>query len=408
MYKKNFFSNFSRESAMRIIFITVILVCGIMVRMNMFLMETGDMKDFLSVWYNYLKANGGFRAVGDDIGDYTPLYYYFLAAITYTNIDYRAAIKILSCIFDFIMAFHVMKTVKISGASSRACLLSFAMTIFLPTVILNSSGWGQCDSLYTCFLVICLYNILKGNDLTAMIMFGISFSLKLQAVFFAPFLCILMIKGKIRPTALLCIPAVYVISILPAVCAGGDFIRLLTVYFRQAGEYDSVCLSISNAWALIKNLKDPIIGGAGIFFAGGIIVMMIYYYTSDKNFRITQNTAVAAALMSSFVMPFLLPYMHERYYYPAEIMTVIFVFYYHKRLWLPAAQQFCSCQCYFMFLYPEHASKYAMPIQLLTLIEFVNIAAIYLSLKEEIASARDEELVMKFERKQAEKQPQNA
>jgi len=386
------------ELLIQILFITAVLVFGLMVRIAMFPMESSDMKHFLTDWYNYLVENGGFRAVGDDIGDYTLMYYYFIAAITYINIDYHIAIKIFSCIFDFIMAFYVMAIVRMNNNDSRICCISFAMTIFLPTVIINSSGWGQCDAIYTCFLVMCIYYLLKGNDLTAMIMLGISFSFKVQAIFFAPLIGILIMKRKIRPLTLLCIPAVYIISILPAVYAGGDFIRLFTVYVRQAGEYDNICMSISNLWALLKNLENPIIGRAGIFFAGGIICIMMYYYITNKKLIITKNTIVAIALISSFIMPFVLPYMHERYFYPAEIIMIIFVFYYHKRLWLAAAQQFCSNQCYFMVLYPDHARKYAMHIQLLTLIEFVNLAAVYLSLKKEIDSPRDEEIIMNFEK----------
>jgi hypothetical protein len=92
--------------------------------------------------------------------------------------------------------------------------------------------------------------------------------------------------------------------------------------------------------------------------------------------------------------------MHERYMYLTEIMFVIFSFYYKKRAWLIATSQYCSVQCLLRFLY-NHDS---MDMRLLALIQIVNIAFVFYTLREEIASPSDERVIKMIFEKKAEEQ----
>ena len=386
----NLMGNIDVDVLLRVGYIAVICLCGIILRVKMFPHTSRDMEVFLEPWYNHFLNNGGFKAVGDEIGDYTPLYYYYLAALTYfKSVSAQTGIKILSVAFDYIMALYVMMIVKLNERKDSVVpFIAFAAAFMLPTVIMNSAVWGQCDVIYTCFLVMCLYYLLEGNDKTAMIMFGVSFSLKLQAIFFVPLIGILIFKKKIRPLNLLWIPAVYVVSIIPAVIAGGNFWRLLTVYFRQSGQYNAFCMSLPNLWGLWKDVDYDILGSAGVYFAGAAVVTVMYYYITKKELKITRNSLVALAMISSFIVPFVLPFMHERYFYTSEIMFVIFAFYFRDRLWLIFTSQFCSVQCLSSYLF----GKEYMDIRLLTLIEIFNIVMVYLSLKKEISNPTGSEI----------------
>lgn len=377
------------------VYIAVICLCGMMLRNRLTPHTSRDMEVFLLRWYDYFAEHGGFKAVGDDIGDYTPLYYYYLAFLTYLkDVTPQMGIKLLSILFDFIMAVYVMWIVELREKDMHLPIIAFGTVFCLPTVVLNSAAWGQCDVIYSCFLVMCLYYLLIGKDKTAMIMFGVSFSFKLQAIFFAPLIGIMLFKKKIKPQNLLWIPAVYIISIFPAVLAGGDFVRLLTVYVRQSGQYSSLNMSLPNLWALWEGVGNELLGPAGIFFGGACVVTVMYYYITRKQLKITENTVVALAMISSFVVPFVLPHMHERYYYITEVMFVIFAFYYRKRVWLIFTSQYCSVQCLSDYL----LGKEYLDIRLLTLIEIVNIIVVYLCLKDEMTEPRDEELLMEFEK----------
>ena len=383
------------DRIMKVLYIIVICLCGMLMRNKLMPHTSRDMEIFLQKWFDYFREHGGFRSVGDDIGDYTPMYYYFLAFLTYFKTDSpQTGIKILSIIFDFITAIYAMWIVEIKEKDSHIPLIAFTAVFCLPTVVMNSAAWGQCDVIYSCFLIMCLYYMLKGKDKVAMIMFGISFAFKLQAIFFAPFIGIALFKKKIRPLNILWIPAVYVISIIHATIAGGDFMRLLTVYFRQSGQYDSLCMSLPNLWALWEDVENELLGPAGIFFAGACVVTVMYYYITRKELKLTHYTMVALAMISSFVVPFVLPHMHERYFYLSEVMFVIFAFSYRKKLWLIFTSQFCSVQALSGYL----LGKGSIDRRILLFVEIVNIVVVYLCLKQEMAEPRDEEITMCFEK----------
>ncbi|SEL17477.1 glycosyltransferase 87 family protein [Ruminococcus albus] len=399
--KPKFLEGWDFDNIAKLIYIMIVCVCGMFMRHKLMPHTSRDMWLYLERWYNYFAEHGGFKAVGDDVGDYTPLYYYYIAALTYfKDISAQTGLKILSIVFDFITAIYAMWIVELADKKSKnphLPVIAFTAVFCLPTVVLNSATWGQCDVIYSCFLVMCLYYMMKGKDNVAMIMFGISFSFKLQAIFFAPFIGIALFKKKIRPLNLLWIPAVYVISIIPATIAGGDFFRLLTVYFRQSGQYEDLCMSLPNLWTLWEEVENELLGPAGIFFAGACVVTVMYYYITKKELKLTNNTMVALAMISSFVVPFVLPHMHERYFYLSEVMFVIFAFCYRSRLWLIFTSQYCSVQALSGYLF----GKGSMDRRFLLLIEIVNIVVVYLCLKKEMEEPRDEEVVMCFEKQAA-------
>ena len=393
-YKKN------EYTILRVLFLLALCFCGMLLRYKLFPKVSGDVNSFLIPWYNYIKDHGGFRATGDKIGDYTPMYYYFMAALTYTKLDINVGLKLISIVFDFIMSFYVMKIVELKEPhDSHLPEIAFGVAFCLPSVVINSSAWAQCDVIYTTFLVICLYYLLKGRDSLALIMLGISFSFKIQSIFLLPLIGILIMKRKVRWRTLLWIPAVYVMSIIPATIAGGDFKRLLTVYLFQSGQYPQLTLSLSNIWALWEGMEDAELGSAGIFFAGAVVIIMMYYYITDKKLTITKSTVIGMAMMSSFIVPFVLPHMHERYMYLTEIMFVLFAFYYKKRAWLIATSQYCTVQCLSRFLYGHDS----MDMRWLTLIQIVNIAFVFYTLREEIASPADKKVIKMLFEKKAEK-----
>ena len=391
LYEKN------EDRILRFLFLLAMCSFGLLLRYKLFPKVSDDATEFLIPWYDYLKEHGGFKAVGDKIGDYTPMYYYFMAALTYTKLSVIEGLKLISIFFDFIMSVYVMKIVQLRERDdSHMPVIAFGISFCLPTVVLNSAAWAQCDVIYITFLVMCLYYILCGRDSLAMIMFGISFSFKLQAIFLLPLIGILIMKRKIRWRNVLWIHAIYVMSIIPAVIAGGDIKRLLTVYLFQTRQYPKLTLSLANAWALFDDMENSELGSAGIFFAGITVIIMMYYYITSKKLTVTKNTVIGMATMSSFLVPFVLPHMHERYMYLTEIMFVIFSFYYKKRAWLIATSQYCSVQCLLRFLY-NHDS---MDMRLLALIQIVNIAFVFYTLREEIASPSDERgIKMNFEKK---------
>ena len=243
MSKRKTFVNF--VTAESTIFLLATTVFAFVLRLKFLPFESGDYHQFLHSWFTTLQQSGGLAAIGKDIGDYMPPYFYLLALLTYLPRKDLYLIKCLSFAGDIVLASFAMRLVR------RCCPkfwgeIAYAVVLFLPSVILNSAAWGQCDCIYTAALLACVYYVEEGRDWAAATAFSISFVFKLQAVFLALFLLLMCLRKKIRWRCVLALPAVYPAAMLPAALAGRNFWNLLTVYFRQAGQYKMISMYLPN------------------------------------------------------------------------------------------------------------------------------------------------------------------
>ncbi|MFM6368920.1 MAG: hypothetical protein ACKPGN_11955, partial [Dolichospermum sp.] len=181
-----------------------------------------DYKYFLDPWYDFIVTHGGFSAFKYGFYDYTPSYLYWLliAATLLSGVPKILGIKLFAMIIDFICAFFTYKIVKLKYPVGKMAYWAFLAVILSPTVIYNSSLWGQCDVIYTTGLVACIYFLSIYKQIPALISFGVALSFKFQAMFLTPLLLILLIKKRISWYYLPIIPLVYLVAILPAWIAG--------------------------------------------------------------------------------------------------------------------------------------------------------------------------------------------
>ena len=68
-------------------------------RYTMLSFQSDDMKVWLLPWYEEIKANGGLKALSQQVGDYNIPYQTIIALFTYTSIDPVIAYKSLSILF---------------------------------------------------------------------------------------------------------------------------------------------------------------------------------------------------------------------------------------------------------------------------------------------------------------------
>lgn len=112
-----------------------------------------DMTDHLLPWAEQFRANPGFSAMRSQIGDYNILYQTLIVLICRLPGSMVYLYKYVSIFCDFLLAVicgELVRKVKGGTAFCPAFVVTHAIVLFVPTVILNSAVWGQCDAMYTC------------------------------------------------------------------------------------------------------------------------------------------------------------------------------------------------------------------------------------------------------------------
>lgn len=320
------------------LFFIVGIALALFVRWGMRDFKSGDQVDFYMPWYDYIVKHGGILALKDDFSDYTPIYLYFLTIITYINpgLPKLTAIKIIPVIFDFICAFGVYKIIALRYSNPAIAMLAFFAVLLSPTVIMNSAVWGQVDIIYTTWLVFCVYFLLRGRENAAFIAYGLAFATKQQAGFFAPLLFILLLKGKVSPRSFLFIPLVYVVLVIPAWIIGRPLANLLLIYVGQFDYYKSLSMNAPTIYQLLPNEKRFY----DFFYFNGVIwaaaIVFFVSFAVYKSRSLLDNTKIIQiALLSVLMVPYLLPKMHERYFFAADILSIVFGFYFPRYFIVP-------------------------------------------------------------------------
>ena len=195
-------------------------------------------------WVNKYREMGIAGGLSITMGDYyTPLNLMYASCALF-DCEPWLPLAIYSCTFEYIGTFFLFRILKLlleekgaAGAGKRAALAA-VLTLFLPHTIINSALWKQCDSIYFCFILISIWEMLREKYAAGFVFLAVSFAVKLQAVFFIPFYVAMYIaKRKYSIFNFFWIPAVYLIAGIPAVlCRHGLRATYLTyLYQTQEG-----------------------------------------------------------------------------------------------------------------------------------------------------------------------------
>ncbi len=304
---------------------------------------TGDMSNFYFIWYQNILDNGIATSFREHLIGYAPAFWYLFASTTLLDpiLPRVTAIKLLPILFDVISTYFVYRIVRIKYPTGNKPYWEAGLFFVLPTIFINSAHWGQMDALYTTFLIISLYFFLKEKPMLGMLAYALSFSIKFQAIFFIPFLVILFLKKKIPWWQFLFVPAVYVITCIPAVLLGSSWLDVLTIYLRQSTLFSQLTVNAPNLYIFVPwEVAEPALR-IGFIVAICSLAAWIIFTALDKR-EITSERMVLLALISVSLTPFVLPRMHERYFYPADALALIAAFF-NPELWIvPFAFQLSS------------------------------------------------------------------
>jgi Gpi18-like mannosyltransferase len=331
-----------------------IVMLTIAVRLPLFSFESNDYRFFVAQWYDFIKANGGLPALRFQFANYNVPYLYLLTILTYLPVPVLAGVKVISVLFDLLLAFFAYKLVALKYPTGWKPFAAAAIVSLLPSVVTNSAMWGQCDSIYAAFGLGGVYFAVRSRPWLACVFFGLALAFKLQIIFLFPVLLVLLLRRKLPWPALLAVPLVVLALDIPALLAGADPGQLLSVYTSQVGEYSQLTLNAPNVYQFLGEGTDAELFRPVGIIVTGVLVLAVVLLTVIRRTPLTGSRVVLLATLFAILVPFFLPAMHERYFYLADALSVVAAFYLPRRLWaVPILVQFASFLSYLPFLFQE-------------------------------------------------------
>ncbi len=315
---------------------------------------TSDYTDFLSKWVQFFRDNGGFGGIRLPVGDYNVPYLYLMAAVSYLPMSDLYLIKLISIFFDLLLAFAAMRLTRLAfPEKEKAAAAVFCVVILLPTVVLNGACWGQCDSIYGALTLLALADALDHRPARSVVWLGVAFSFKLQTIFLIPLWCVLWYSGRVKFKHLCLFPVSYFATILPALLLGKPLGDILGVYFNQMGLYnDRLTLNAPSLYALIPygaEVDGSFWSRVGICAAFALVLALLAGLFFVRR-RLTNAHILTAALVLAIGVPLLLPHMHERYFFLAEVLSVVWAAGAYHRIPVPVCVQVAALGGYHAYL----------------------------------------------------------
>lgn len=317
---------------MEIFVFLMVSILGAVVRYCFRTYISGDMEWCLVPWYEEMKGQG-LHSLSRQIGNYNIMYQFLIALMTYLPVNPMVGYKVLSILFDYLLAgVAAILVYQLTNQSKGKAILAYACILMSPLVYLNSACWGQCDGIYVTFLMLAVLALFREKYNWMMVAIGIAFVFKLQAVFLLPFfLLIYYVKQKFSILKFLIIPLSMVLSGLPGVIAGRSVFDVFRIYLNQTSEYTKIQMNYPSAWCILVN--SGLEGGEvyySVKYAAILmticILMLLYYYWIRKRVQMTECNMLYIAFLTCYTCVLFLPSMHERYGYMYEVLAILIAF----------------------------------------------------------------------------------
>jgi len=331
---------------------------------------TTDADLCLIPWYNAIKDNGGLLGLGKPVEglNYSFTYQLLIALMTYLPIEPLYAYKILSCIFDYLLAGAVAYLVYdiVENNKLEKTLLSFIMVSCSPVVLMDSAAWAQCDSIYTFWVVLSIIFLRKEKYIPAFIYYGVGFAFKFQSVFALPFfLFYYFYKRKFSVLHFGLIPVTMTVLALPSLVQGRTISEMIHIYTDNT----SLHTSISNGFPTFWRLLNDGTGAEGYTFlkyaAMALTVVILgsfMYMWIRNNINLNNVNIILIAFILTYSTIIFLPAMHERYGFIFEILAIVIVFIEIKTIPLLIGITCLSLTTYGVYLFNNTVNEWFLAV----------------------------------------------
>ena len=319
--------------------LAVVSVFGILLRYHLRNDISGDYRVFLKPWYDTIQKSGT-QALSEQVGDYNLPYQCMILLMTKLPMDSLYAYKLVSCLFDYLLAGAAAALICELTMSKKAAIAGFCMVILFPQVWIDSAHWAQCDSIYTFWVILAVLLYLQDRENLSFFVLGIALSFKMQAVFAVPFfLTAWFLWGHPFRKFFWAVPGFYLFCI-PALTAGRKPLDPLAIYLNQTTEYSAIRFNFPSFWGILFPA-----GGHSEWNGAAILVTILalilgvwwmafaFQKNVQKNGKVIcqvkdKNSGVLLRLCiwSIWTCVLFLPNMHERYAYALDILMIVLFF----------------------------------------------------------------------------------
>lgn len=319
-----------------------IFLCAILVSLLLRLLfvhhYSFDYLAFLQGWFNYIQYRGGFQAFDHVFADYNVPYLYMLTIGSYLHIDAIWTVKIIGALFDALGALYIYKIVSLLQPRRHCALIAAGIYTILPSVVMISALWGQADGIYTSIILAAIYYYMIDASWKGSVCIGIAFSIKLQTIFIFPALALWVLVRKVSWQSLIVIPTVFFAFFIPVISVGGSLKDFATVYVDQSADNHYLTESAPNLGALFIRISDifsTLTLNCGhsnptqdllwkILLLAGIVGAIVFLIIGTKKLRpLTPPKVLLTGTISALLCPWLLPSMHERYFFTATVLLYV-------------------------------------------------------------------------------------
>lgn len=307
---------------------------------------SGDYRAFLQPWYETIQQLGG-KALGVQVGDYNLPYQTFILMMTYLPLKPLYAYKLVSCIFDYLLAMLAGKLAGILGGTRYGQIALYGAVLLFPQVWIDSAHWAQCDAIYTFWLLVCVSLYLKERYSAAFFVFGVALSFKLQAIFIVPFfLMAWLLWDRHRFWKFLWILPGFYAFCVPAILGGRKLTDPFGIYLNQTTEYSAIRFNFPSFWGMLFPAgthsdwnKAAILLTLSVLAAGlwRMLSVRMGQKTAggmtaskeaepEKSLPLGRNLMLRLCIWCIWTCVLFLPNMHERYAYSLDILMLVFLF----------------------------------------------------------------------------------
>lgn len=281
-----------------------------------------DMEVFLIPWFDHIVDRGRVAVFAHPFSNYTPPYLYLLSAVTLLSglLPKVTIIKLLAVVGNGVLALAVRRLLLTldSPDADRGAALVFA----LPTVLINGGALGQADAWWAAACVTALACAVERRHVAMLAWCGVAIAFKAQAAFATPFFVALLIARRVPVWKWLTAPVATAAMMLPALIMGWPAFDLATIYLHQADSSQQLSSNAPNIWMILQTLPGvDLLPLTAIAFGMTLIVTILYVWWFARR-DMEGQALVAAALLAPLIIVGLLPRMHDRFFFLADVLSL--------------------------------------------------------------------------------------